>query len=277
MKKLLSIILSCAMIFTMILPMSVFAETTTSTTSTSSTVDEVIAADAATTIELSDYSTKSDVVKTEADGENKVIFTTWSSTRTEAYTIVEVAASGYYDIEYISNAPKANNYGAARFYLDDTEIASALKDTGVEATGYTLWTSTKVNKYTKGRVYIEAGRYVLKFEFTADGGTNYRGLADYIKFTPLEENEATTIAFDGETFNVVVTSAIEGSAKVIWVAYDANDKMTDWGISDALTLANTGSQTVNVPVDFVQGDKVKAMLWVDEVNCQPLTAFITRP
>lgn len=219
----------------------------------------------ATTIELSDYSTKSDVVKTEADGENKIICTTWSyDSRTEAYTILKVEESGYYDIEYISNAPRGGSYGAARFYIDDEEIASAHKDTGIDVSDYTLWTATAVKKYTKEKVYIEEGTYTLKFEFTPDGGANYRGLADYIKFAPSVE-EGFKIENSVATANVCYDTPVTGT--VILALYNG-DKFVGMG-----TKVANGEKNITVTAE-VKGTvtHAKVFVWKDLTSVKPLVA-----
>lgn len=58
------------------------------------------------------------------------------------------------------------------------------------------------------------------------------------------------------------------AAKLIFVTYDANHKMTAWNYDRTVTLNAQGTQEFAIPEGF---ETAKVMLWYDMVNCKPLT------
>jgi hypothetical protein len=146
----------------------------------------------------------------------------------------------------------------------------------------------KINFYIDGKfvgLLSDVGRdsgYYLEFNFVnkQSAGTSAK-IWDYYSKT----DRTTTFSFADDynitltTYTPTATNTVASTTKVIWAAYDENNKMTSSAFSEAITTTTNAMAVFNLkpPTDFKPNDRVKAMYW-QEVGtaCIPLLDAIEK-
>ncbi len=137
------------------------------------------------------------------------------------------------------------------------------------------------------QVFID-GKYFASIPAGARSGGNKTRFSQYCNGTNpvlnyvsnFKDNTATDLVLDNDnTANVIFHEALN-NARLIWAAYDADNKMISHAISDGITTPKAYSiRRLSAPATFnaAGAAKVKIMLWKDiDTTFAPLSASVAR-
>jgi hypothetical protein len=156
----------------------------------------------------------------------------------------------------VSTNTQIVNPGKISFFIDDKFIGLIGPYSTQGISGVYTMTFTVTDK-TNGAVSAR----VWDYKFSKSGTT----------FNFEDGNDVTLVTF--------TTIAEDTNTKAIWVAYDENNKMTSYALSDAIIKPVAAGEAFNLsaPSNFVEDYKVKVMVWSGVgAACTPIVDAIER-
>ncbi len=137
------------------------------------------------------------------------------------------------------------------------------------------------------QVFVD-GKYIASIQPGARSGNNKTRFSQYCGgVTPVltyvsnfKNNTATDLALNDDNSATVIFHEALDNARLIWAAYDADNKMISYAISDGITTPAAYSiRRLSAPATFnaAGAAKVKIMLWKDiDTTFVPLSASVSR-
>jgi len=272
MKKLLSAVLACAMILTMVVPMTAFADGEVTISSSAETKMELENYTIVNGNQMTSANLKADGGSAQSGG--GFLGANGSGLAPSVTATVTVEQTGYYDIEYTVTA-KIPTTSTIEVYLGDTLIGTN-SDANTQVF-YSNLAGCSMNKFNKSGVLLTAGTYTFRLTVAGDAqasagsaDTTHRYAFDYIKFTPfvadeeinldakntIEFEEYTTIAGNQATCrnDPTVTSGFSGDGYI-----GANGSTNTPSVSANISVEETGTYAIEYAVSPKSGS-------INEIN-----------